>query len=160
MKLDLSEKAVQLLSLFLLEPHRLPLVQAGMTKGQGVPNVYMTPDRKTRKQLEFVQKWMREVVLEPVDKEGDPKCEKGFKVRGHSGFLKNSYCDYVCEILKHYEPVGNLTEHASAYAEIEDNFSGRPHKLDSLSSATAPDEDEKEPANISKLDDAKKEKEA
>jgi len=162
MKLELSEKAVEMLAHMLLEPFKLPLIQAGMTKGQGVPNVYMTTDRPKRKLMEHVQKWMRECVLKPVDPEGDPKCEKGYKAGKHSGFLKQSYCDYVLEVLKHYEPVGNLVEKVEAYQELEDAFNDRPRKFESMASMTAPDEDEEgeEKSNVSKIDEGKKKKDA
>lgn len=158
MKLKLSSSAVAVLNNMLREPMKLPLQRAGMTQSNGMPKEFQSQDPKHAKKVATLRKWLEEKVFEKETtiKEGK-EVAASFVFKDFEGSLLNSYCEIVLDVLRFYQPVGMLVEMSTVYTELLDAFEGRSNSADSIDDITR---DSEEPSKISKLEDAKNQREA
>lgn len=150
-KIKLSKDAVGILNYMLREPMRLGLARAGMMQGNGMPKEFQCADIRHAKKIATLRKWMAEIVLIPNKEKANELLFRDFE-----GYLQQSLCETVMDVVNFYQPVGMLVDYTEIYAEISDVFQGKVFKLDSMKSITEPDEEEETAENVSKITDAKK----
>lgn len=134
MKIKLTKNACILLNAMLRQTHLLPVGPLLGAPGQG-PRYWTANSDKQRRHFRTVTRWFEGTVLKCTKNDDDPT-KREYEAQEFEGFLQNSYAEFVAEIIKYYEPIGNLAEKIETYIELEYAFKKEKPIYDSVESIT------------------------